>query len=89
MNIMSMSNECERFNCSYDKILTPNARRNQEEQKRKKKKCKNEYEMFDCCYVKTKKKLLPQKQSHLSISLWWTQDSQTVTNNRLVKMERR
>ena len=56
--------------------------------KRGKKKCKNEYEMFDCCYVK-KKKFLPQKQSHLSISLWWTQDSQTMTNNKLVKMERR
>ena len=27
MNMMSMSNECERFNCSYVKILTPNARR--------------------------------------------------------------
>ena len=44
--------------------------------------------MFDCCYVK-KKNFLPQKQSHLSISLWWTQDSQTMTNNKLVKMERR
>lgn len=30
--------------------------------KREKKKCKNEYEMFDCCYVK-KKKLLPQSRA--------------------------
>ena len=83
MNMMSMSNECEWFNCSYVKILSPNARRNQEEQKRKKK-CKNECEMLYCCYVI---KFLPQKQSHLSISLWWTQDSRTMTNKKLVKME--
>lgn len=81
MNMMSMSNECERFNCSYVKILTPNARRNQEEQKRKKK-CKNEYEMFNVI------KFLPQKPSPLNFSVV-DQDSQTVTNNKVVKMERR
>lgn len=37
--------------------------------KRGKKKCKNEYEMFDCCYVKKKKILTSKAESPLNFSV--------------------
>jgi len=54
--------------------------------KREKRKCKNEYEMFDCRYVK--KTLTSKAESPLNFCAV-DSDSQTVTNNKLVKMERR
>lgn len=50
--------------------------------KRGKKKCKNEYEMFDCCYVKKKNSYLKSRVT----SQFLCGGLKTL---RLVKMERR
>ena len=57
--------------------------------KREKKKCKNEYEMFDCCYVKTKKNSYLKSTVLTSPFLCGGLKTLRLTNNRLVKMERR